>query len=72
MAMSDPHPAFPAMQILDEIAEALEERQNAAHVTISIIPDDDPSNRREIRINGQDIGKTSHALRRAVAREEAL
>ena len=72
MATSDSHSAFPAMKILDEIADALEERQNAPHVTITIVASDDPRKRRDIRITGSDIGKTSHALRRTVAREDAL
>jgi hypothetical protein len=64
-------PAFPTTHILDEIAQALEDRQDAASVTISISSSSAPDDRSEFRIEGQDIGQMAHTLRRAVAREEA-
>ena len=72
MATSATRTAFPAARILDEIAEALELFQESSHVVITVANGDAPVDRREIRVDKLDIGKTAHVLRRAVDREEAL
>ena len=71
MAASDAPPPFPATRILDLIAQALEERQNATHVTILVADGDHPDDRRAFRVERPDITRLAHTIRRAVAREEA-
>jgi len=69
--MPDIPQSFRATHILDLIAQALEDRQDAPAVTISVADDRTPDDRSVFRIEGEDIGRTAHTLRRAVAREEA-
>ncbi len=72
MAASKSETASPISRLIDEIAQALEERQSAKSVTIAVADSAATDKRREFQLDGEDIVRVAHALRRAVAREEAI